>query len=980
MPDLIFSSLTRKFFILLPKCLSSGILLSFFWLLQGNFAFVNSQTYAFQHITEKEGLPSTYLYGILQDKQGYIWLTGESGLLWYNGLVYRKPAIHNELKDEIIRFFNIESDKIWMQDLAGRILFYQNGEVLVLAKMNPYKSFPTTEIYNDLNGDTWISNQEDVYILYKREEDSLVRLYVDNKENQLLSIKVFGQTEEGKTVLLTKSGFYLFSGTESIFKPYKNKETFFDFNYGFSKGGKFYVFAGGNIYQLNLETETFEPYLEEFNGSFKDKVIDYHEDKNGYLWFSTFNGVIKMGEKENGEYEITRHLEGEAMGVIMEDNEGNLWFTTSQNGLFILPSLDVKVINGSGDNQQIRIVKQNKKGQIVLGFDNNRFQVLDESWKVIHDQKLFDQYIRLYDMIFDEHGELYFITSSGYVKFDEDYNLIKKSSALGLKSAAFSPDGTLWATSSNFFGRFVEDGNMEKILNKRAYSLFPVGNNEVWIGTIEGLFLYKDRRCKKIENPGLYYDIRDIVLLENGNMLLATQKNGLIGYQPSADTVLYHLTTQNGLSSNYCSKIVVDEKYIWLGTKKGVNRIDLTDYSIAVIGLDQGLPSNEVNYVYKSNNQIYVATNTGAAVFEDSIELARMPPRLEITGIKINEQDTTIWSAYELEYDKNNIKIEFNAITFKNARQAIYQYKMDGIDKDWVQSKINVAQYPSLNPGNYTFLIKTKTTNSGWSSAQLVNFQIDIPYWRSWWFFLLAGLLVLGVSYLTFSEIGRRKNVVRDLRASQLTALRAQMNPHFLFNALNSIQEFIINKDARSANRYLTRFAKLMRNILNVSGKDRITLNKEIETLDLYLSLEALRLGNSFEYFVEVEENIDKNTMYLPSMLVQPFVENAIKHGLMHRNGSKKLYLRFYIQGESLVCEIEDNGVGRETVGEIRKRNPDIYPSKGISLIDERIRLFNAIFKKSLSVEVIDQEDKDNTPVGTKVILTINSNFKGFSQ
>jgi ligand-binding sensor domain-containing protein len=966
-----------KFFTLFPDWIFNVILLVFFWFLQGNFALVNSQTYAFQHVTEKEGLPSTYLYGILQDKRGYIWLTGESGLLWYNGLVYLQPEIQNKIENEIIRFFDVDSEKIWMQDLAGKLLYYENGEIHNFPEINPNLIYRYTEVFSHSNGDIWIANAEDVFI-FKNETDSLVRLNVDNTTKALLSIKNFSQTENGETVLLTESGFYVFSGEGSSFIPYKHKEAFDDFNLGFSKGGNIYVVLGGNIFNLNLDTYTLEPYHEGLEGYFKDEVIDFYEDKNGDSWFATRNGIIKIVEKGNNEYEVNRFLEGEVMGGIMEDNENNIWFITGQNGLFVLPSLDVEIFQKTGVNQQVRFVKQNNKGLLVLGYDNNQFEVLDTSFNVVQDRKLFEQNSRLYDMINDEKGDQYFITSEGYVQFDEAYNLKNKSYDWSLKSAVFTPDGSLWIGTGYFFGRTIGDKKVEKLLNKRTYSLFPISDNEVWVGTIEGLFLYKDGKCTKVENQLLDSDIRDIKMLENGDLFLATQKSGLLHYRPSIDSILHHFTKSNGLSNDNCNKILLDEKFIWVGTKKGVNRINRTDYSITMIGLDQGLPSNEVNDIYKIGDQIYVATNRGVAIFKDDIDLYRTPPHLQITNIKINEKDTVFQSQYRLSYDKNNIKIEFSAITFKDAKQTIYNYKMDGIDQDWIQSNINVAQYPSLPPGKYNFIVKTKTTNSEWSDERKVSFEIDSPFWERWWFFVLTGLLFIGFSYLVFSEVNKRRSVLRDMRASQLTALRTQMNPHFLFNALNSIQEFIVNKDVRSANRYLTRFAKLMRNILNVSDKDRITLGKEIESLHLYLSLEALRFGDSFEYFLEVEDNIDKDAMYLPPMLVQPFVENAIKHGLMHRKGSKKLYLRFYLKDNSLICEIEDNGVGREMAAEIRNRNLKMYTSKATSLTDERIKLFNLLANNSLSVEVIDKKDKEIIPIGTKVVLTINSNFKGF--
>jgi len=539
-------------------------------------------------------------------------------------------------------------------------------------------------------------------------------------------------------------------------------------------------------------------------------------------------------------------------------------------------------------------------------------------------------------------------------------------------------DGKFWLTGGQFFGYVDEAYKLHEILNVRCYSLLLRSNDEIWVGSIEGLYHYKGDSIYRIEHPELKKDIRDIKIIGDGDLLLATQKNGLYHYRPSDNTIINHFSTENGLSNNNCTKLLIDEKYIWLGTKKGVNRINIENHKIAILALDQGLPSNEVNDILKFKNDIYTATNKGLAIFDSDIKLDRPPPRLQITNIKIDERDTSFYKKYHLGHAKNNIKIEFDAITFRDAEQAIYEYKMEGLDRDWLRSTINTAQYPSLPPGDFLFSVRTKTVNSDWSAIQTIGFNIDAPFWKSWWFYLLMVLLTMAITYLIFYIVMSRRHFIKDVKESQLTALRAQMNPHFIFNALNSIQEFIINKDSRAANKYLSQFARLMRNILHVADKKGIYLNKEIESLKLYLSLEALRFGDAFEYVMEVSESINQETTYLPPMLIQPFVENAIKHGLMHKEGQKNLYIRFCKQDNTLICEVEDNGIGRKKSSEIKQLNANVYLSKGTGLIQERVKLLNAVFNQKVRVEVIDLENQEAEAIGTKVRITIQS--KGYKK
>ena len=951
------------------------IFLFFLWILSGSLTSVKCQTFAFQHITEKEGLPTRYLYSLLQDQDGYIWLSGEAGLLWYDGKNFQIPAVQKKIKVEAIRLFRDFHNQIWIQDLGGRILLNQGGQLKELIEIVPSSVYKYTEWYNHPNGDVYISNTKDVFV-YNYEKDSLTRFHVENENKALNSLKGFDQTPDGSVMLLTKKGYYILEKGQSEFIPYdiggKNIDLFFRIwdQLFFIKEETVFCLKDGAIIKA--------PQFEKLKEFFQSIVLNVYEDRNGNVWFSTRDGLLLLQKDELGNLNISEHLKGEVMGDILEDEEGNIWFSTSQNGIYKLPSSQVKIYKEKGLDSQIRFIEESTWGDLVVGFDNNKYKVLDKSFNIIKEEKLFDQNFRLYDFATDRIGDQYFFTSKGFVQVDEHFKHKKIGPEWPVKAAGFSSDEMMWLATGTFCGYYKDGKSLKKIIQKRGYSLYPVSDDEVWFGTIEGPYHFKNDSAKLVKNPALHKDIRDIELLENGNLLFATQKNGLYYYNPVSDSILLHLSTQNGLSNDYCIMMLLENEYIWLATKKGINKIKRNDFSVLTIGVDQGLPSNEINYIYKSNDQVYVATNSGIAVFDENIEWNRSPPQLQYTKIKIQEKDTLLLDYYLLDHDKNNIKIEFNGITFKNAEEAVYAFKMEGIDQDWVTSKLNIAQYPSLPPGRYTFSVKTKTTNSGWSEEKKLQFQIKKPFWFRWWFLVLSGLVLIGISYLVFKEAIRRRNIVRDMKISQLTALRAQMNPHFVFNALNSIQEFIMNKNTRSANKYLTRFARLMRNILNMSDKDQISLSKEIETLNLYLSLELLRFGDAFEYILDVDKAVDKDALYLPPMLIQPYVENAIKHGLMHQKGEKKLFLRFYAKDDYLVCEVEDNGVGRKKSSEIRKLNQGVYTSKATSLTDERLKLFNAISNNnSLTVDVIDLKDEKNTPTGTKVILKINSNFKG---
>lgn len=246
--------------------------------------------------------------------------------------------------------------------------------------------------------------------------------------------------------------------------------------------------------------------------------------------------------------------------------------------------------------------------------------------------------------------------------------------------------------------------------------------------------------------------------------------------------------------------------------------------------------------------------------------------------------------------------------------------------------------------------------------------------WVLLFVFILAAFVGYKMYEFVIKEVEKRNKISVQLIKSQLTALRAQMNPHFMFNALNSIQEFIITSDTKGANKYLSNFSKLTRKVLNNSDKESISLSEEIETLELYLSLEQLRFEDDFEYLIEVEPGIDPDIQIVPPMLIQPFVENAIKHGLLHRKGQKKLGIWFKDSGKDLLCIVQDNGIGRAASTEIQKRNRRGHISKGVSVTKERIDLLNRAHGVYFRVKINDLQ-KDLNAIGTEVEIKVSHKF-----
>jgi len=247
--------------------------------------------------------------------------------------------------------------------------------------------------------------------------------------------------------------------------------------------------------------------------------------------------------------------------------------------------------------------------------------------------------------------------------------------------------------------------------------------------------------------------------------------------------------------------------------------------------------------------------------------------------------------------------------------------------------------------------------------------QQILKYWIIVAAFLII-LLFLFIHVYSVSKAAKNKHLLeQNLNLYMQKALSQQMNPHFIFNTLNSIQFFLLNNDKISSNKYLTKFARLMRITLDNSQSETISLYREIESLNLYIELEQLRFENKFTFKITTGADIDTELISIPPLIIQPFVENAIWHGIMHRDSNEdgKLIILFSISENNLICTIEDNGIGREKANEIRKQKKPEHISLGTQITESRISLINQLYNKKLNITYHDLFAPDGTASGTRV-------------
>ncbi|HEY9702547.1 MAG TPA: histidine kinase, partial [Allocoleopsis sp.] len=349
-------------------------------------------------------------------------------------------------------------------------------------------------------------------------------------------------------------------------------------------------------------------------------------------------------------------------------------------------------------------------------------------------------------------------------------------------------------------------------------------------------------------------------------------------------------------------------------------------------------------------------------------------------------------SSILLRQNDANIRIKFTGLSFYSGQNFKYRYRVKELDSTWIYTvpETNYALFQSLPSGKYTFQVQLVTDDNRTSDFVSLSLSISPILWLQWWFYAIISLGASFGIFVYFKNIIRkmkerdlyfRKAVNADLektraeeayRRAQLSALKAQMNPHFLFNALNSIQAFIFLNDKNSANTYLGKFSDLMRLTLDMSQKDTVTLHDEVQMLEHYLNLEAMRLRYDLKWHIKTDSSLNIDNIQIPPLLIQPYVENAIKHGLAPKKEHRILSVFFYQKDKhSIVCEITDNGIGRQKALELKKLRLNNHKSFSTSATEQRLNLLNTGRADKIMVQYEDLVAPDGSVLGTKAIVII---------
>lgn len=623
-------------------------------------------------------------------------------------------------------------------------------------------------------------------------------------------------------------------------------------------------------------------------------------------------------------------------------------------------------------------------------------------------------------MVEDEQKNVWTVNYKGIACFNPQnsrfttYPLLLKSTLYLFTAVFLSDRNEIWVGGQN--GLYVFDLLSKKwktppftepFSNRIIRLLHRDSTGKIWIGTLgNGLLCYDPAsgRLTPVLSGEQSRNIRSI--LEDGRHLWVGTDNGLTRLDLRTLRAEGPYTEKAGLPNNVIYAILKDENgMLWISTNKGIAKFSPSARRvIKTYDLSDGLQENEFNtscaYRHPDGTLFFGGVN-GISYFKPSqMKENRFPPPVKITQIKVLDSLYNPGSREViLEADQNFLDFQFVAFNFSNTGKNTYEYILEGINRQWIRAgTAHTASYTSLPPGNYTFKVKG-FNNDGLPGPQLaaVRIRIQPAFYQTWWFtglvlttltstlfFILRNYIVnksLKMELLRKESLRRQEEaemkekearLQKQLAETEIMALHSQMNPHFIFNCLNSIKLYILDNDPVMASDYLTKFAKLIRLVLENTRLKKITLEKEIETLMLYIQMEEMRFKGKIRCKVHVADSLDTGYIEIPPLLLQPYVENAIWHGLMHKEEGGHIAVRISpLNTGYLNIEIRDNGIGRKKSAEYKSKGAILKKSFGMNVTYERIALLNHIFQNETFLEVTDLYDEGGEPAGTKVNLQI---------
>jgi ligand-binding sensor domain-containing protein len=954
-----------------------------FILFMGFGVYVNAQNPVSLVLGSQSGLPANAVYNMLQDQKGFIWIGHDKGLSRFDGSTFRHYTASGQQGKSISNLMEVHH-QVWCQDFSGNF-YYTEGDRL--CRETAFKSTGTYAPAGAMANQTVLLVNYDslkCFDLRRRTTTALV-------SSEGMQQAVFHSSTENVSYFLKRKSLCQYNGT-AVSVLYSFPSELPSRAFLIKCGARFYAFGRKEApfcYQLTASGATPLPVL----GSarlIQDVTLVENE-----IWVSTTSGAYAFDTLMQPLYGGRCFFPEHSVTQILKDREGNYWFGTLNTGLLMVSDMHALLVRYP--SEIVTALSLYKNQQILVGTSASSVFVFDPQKRtsqplITHSTK--EEILALY---YDADRET-IISCANAVRFYHHQNKIYEENLAGKQLCtlddhtyvlAFSGGVTLLGRSStrvmipDWLRPYTSQNESRSFLTQRFRGravLFDEVSHTLYTATAEGLRYYHPRQSGFIQFEGKHLYCTSLCLV-GGRLFAGTFSDGLFVIEGGNATLLNRLTP--GLTPTVyrlCASgddlwIVGDELLQRYQTRTG----ELSDFTVA-----DGLPKTPINDVLVQHNTVFVATPDGLVLLNASKKsVNETRPLLELTGIWVNEQAVDPDHLLRMQPNENNIRLDLALLSFRDNKAATISYRINQEAWKTLPRGARSLQFASLAAGAYDLEI-TATNEDGVPCRNNVLLRLNIaaPLYRQPWFIGLVLSAIVAAMYVYFRQklrleqknnelMAQKLQLEQELQKSMLTSIKSQMNPHFLFNALNTIQSYIYTNDKENASLYLGKFSDLTRIILEMSSRESVLLDEELKALVLYIELEQIRFEDKLHYHLSVDEQLQRQSVHIPSMLIQPYVENAIKHGLMHSKNQWQLDISFEKTGDSIQVVIDDNGIGRKASAAINAQRYKKHQSFATGANQKRLEILNKGLRTAIGFTIEDKTNAYGQPTGTRVILRI---------
>jgi len=932
---------------------------------------------------DENGLPSNEVYSIAQDKMGFIWFGCDAGLYKYDGIRYILYTCQKQKAKSITGLTVSSTGKLICYNFQSQVFMLENDTLTEINNLFPEK---ITSICCQNNGDIFVGHSGGVSV-YNEQKNSWTTHGTLNKELAILSNKFVAKLSKHQP-----NDTVLFLKTNSIAKYIKGKIFFTETGFlkNQSPGTFFLEYHKNCLYLFSTEENEIYTYLKNKIEPIQDlsllnllinrKITNVKSLPDGGLWICTYKGIIKY-DVSSKKAEL--FYPDKAFSDCLLDREGNYWFCCLQDGLLRVPNINFLVWNTN--NKLLDVDKISKiaygGGSIFFATINGTIGELNDKTyelKTFHTGNHGD--VQGFD--FDENTKtLWFYLNNNLFSLKENKIAYQESGIKATKTKKQVGNDCFIGSSS---GLYVNN----KIIKQRWIREveYDQSNKIVWAASNDGLMnVIQKNNTWCVER--VFFEGTQILCIDfdkQQNLIYAVTFTGKIFSINNNGNIKFVSQISDKIQ---VLKIKKHKEIIYLATNKGLWKYNTRLNCWEFLNKISGLASDNIQSLVVTSENVWLATGKGVQKIPITTNTKNKSAIVYLK--KIIAGKTVVLNPKSLKLNNGETLMLFPEVaaynSFGNYR---YLYRIKTTDTNWVSlpSSLEQIEIQNIPPGNFEVELKVIDHNGLNSENTIVLSGTTIPpFWKSLWFFVLIILLIMASMFSLFKyrlnklqkkqliEIERIR-LENELRLSRETALKSQMNPHFIFNVLNSIKTYIYKNDKQKASAYLNEFSDLIRTFLSMSNVPLISLADELKMLNLYIGLEKMLLKDEFEFLQHVDDKIDLSETRIPTLIIQPYIENAFKHGLNNKQGKKRLTLNIFQESQHAICiEIIDNGIGRAAAQNIKKSHPFNHESFATKAIKKRIGLLN---KNQPQIDVIflDLVDNNGNPEGTKVVLKIKIN------